>query len=65
MKVKINSLVKWKALGARRTTAASDAIKKLEEFTYGEGEILEHIWKDILEREALQIKVETIFLIGI
>ena len=65
MRVKINSLVKWQALGARTTSAATDAINKLEDFTVGAGELLDHIWKDVPEKEALQIKVETIFLIGI
>ena len=63
MRVKINSLVKWQALGARQTSAANDAIDRLEDFTRGEGELFEHIWKDIPEREARQIKVEPIFLI--
>ena len=63
MKVKINSLVKWQALGSRTTSAATDAINQLEEFTVGSSGLLEHIWKDVPEKEALQIKVETIFLI--
>ena len=63
MRVKINSLVKWQALGARETSAATDAITQLEDFATGEGEVMEHIWKDVPEKEALQIKVETIFLI--
>ena len=63
MRVKINSLVKWQSLGARKTSAATDAINQLEDFATGEGEVLEHIWKDVPEREALQIILETIFSI--
>ena len=62
MGVKINSLVKWKALGSRQTSAAKDAIDKLEEFSFGEGEVIKHVWKDIPEKEALQVKVEIISL---
>ena len=62
MRVKINSLVKWKALGSRQTSAAKDAVGRLEEFSFGEGEVIKHVWKDIPEKEALQVKAEIIFL---
>ena len=63
MRVKINSLVKWQALGSRQTSAAKDAVDRLEEFSFGEGDVIKHVWNDIPEKEALQVKAEINFLI--
>ena len=63
MRVKTESLRKWMHKGAYRTAAASDAIDKLEEFIGGEGQLFEHVWKDIEPKLALRIKVGIVFLI--
>ena len=61
MKVKTESMRKWMSKGAFRTSAASDAANKLEDFMDGEGQFFEHVWKDVEATLALQIKVEIVF----
>ena len=62
MRVKVNSLKKWQSTGAFNTDAGKDAIKKLNEFINMEGQLFEHVWKEIEEREALHVRVEITFL---
>jgi len=61
MKVKTEALRKWMQKGAYRTAAAEDAILRLEQFMVGEGQLFEHVWKDVEPKLALRIKVEIVF----
>ena len=63
MKVKVDSLRKWMKKGAYDTAAAKDAINRLEQFMVGEGQLFEHVWKDVEPKLALRIQVEIEFLI--
>ena len=63
MKVNIESLRKWMNKGAFNTSAANDAVDQLEQIMDGEGQLFEHVWKDVEEKPVLRIKVELVFLI--
>ena len=54
---------KWQSKGAFETEAGKDAIRKLNKFINKEGQLFEHVWKDINETEEVQIRVEIIFLL--
>ena len=63
MRVKINSLSKWQSKWAFETDAGKDAIEKLNQLIEMQGQLFEHVWKDIDEKEALQILFEIILLL--
>ena len=61
MKVKTESLLKWMNKGAFRTSAANDAINKLEDFMDGEGQLFEHPWKMLIRNVPLELKPKSFF----
>ena len=63
IRVKINALAKRQRSGAFNTSASIVAIRKLEEFSFEEDDLGKHVWEEVPNQEALQIKVEISVLI--
>ena len=61
MRVKTESLRRWMSKGAFSTAAAKDAINQLENFMIGEGQLYEHVWKNIDNKVAFKLRSKSCF----